>query len=167
MKVDIECGDLILFSRPCMSMTILPAVICLCAKQTSFSTYDHIGIVIECPISMINQGNSMKCNSTPLSTTPTTNTPTPTPNVTSIASNTTTTTASTILYATSPSNDISSTHLYLLEANMGGVTLRKLDERLLKTKADHVCIRKLNGNKSEKFKEKLWAEANKVWINSM
>lgn len=44
MKIDIECGDIILFSRPCMSMDLSSAFVCLGAKIVAFNEIDHVGI---------------------------------------------------------------------------------------------------------------------------
>ena len=113
MNVEIECGDLLIFSRPCLNMDPTSAVICLASKQTSFSPYDHVGIVVE---SFQEEGNQIYPPGT----------------------------------------------LYLLEANMGGVTLHKLDERLLRTKSTTIAARKLIGPKPDSFKELLWEEALRV-----
>lgn len=54
--------------------------------------------------------------------------------------------------------------LFLLEANMGGVTLRPLSERIMRTKAQVIAVRKLIKLDSEaeyaKLKETLWHSAS-------
>jgi hypothetical protein len=89
------------------------AAICLAAKQTSFSKYDHVGLIVE---------------------------------------------------SMSDDNDFEAPRgtLYLIEANIGGVTMRKLDERLRRTKSTTVAARKLIGPKPDVLKELLWDEAVKL-----
>jgi hypothetical protein len=125
--IDIECGDIILFSRPCLNMSIIPAVICVAAKQSSFSSYDHIGLVVE--------GD-----------------PDPIPNPNSNGDD---------KGLDNGENGVKGV-LYLLEANMNGVTCRRLEERLQRTTAIHYSVRKLIGSKSEAFKTKLWEESQKI-----
>lgn len=99
MKIDIQCGDIILFDRPCIGMDFLSSMTCFAAKSTSFSNYDHLGLVVEDP---------------------------------------------------------SSGKVFLLEANANGVTLYPLDDRLRRTKASQIAVRKLVGHRSAQFKEELW-----------
>jgi hypothetical protein len=103
MKIDIECGDIILFSRPCLNMNLIPAAICVGAKQAANTTYDHIGIVVEAPRSNNN------------------------------------------ITETFHKDDIignpNKGELYLLEANMRGVTCRKLKDVLERTSSVHYSIR--------------------------
>jgi uncharacterized protein YycO len=47
--LDLNTGDLILFSRPCLAMSPLGAAICACAKMVSQSHWDHVGVVIRAP----------------------------------------------------------------------------------------------------------------------
>lgn len=85
----IEAGDIILFSRQCLMMPTIPAGICMAAKLTSFSPYDHVGIVVERV-----ENNEKK--------------------------------------------------LFILEANMGGVTCLPLIDRLkLSKKSNLISVRKL------------------------
>lgn len=91
-------------------MPFFASCICFSAKLTAVSSFDHVGIIIEC---------------------------------------------------TDQNNDLYEYgELYLLEANMGGVTLHRLNERLNKTKAKSIAIRQLtqnnNINISTETKTKLW-----------
>jgi hypothetical protein len=45
--------------------------------------------------------------------------------------------------------------LEIVEANLGGITRRPLEQRLLRTRADKVAIRKISGPKPEGFDERL------------
>lgn len=98
MKIDIECGDIILFSRPCLNMNFIPAAICIAAKQSACTSFDHIGIVVEAPS---NNNNVDKNDATGRG------------------------------------------DLYLLEANMRGVTCRLLKDVLERTSSVHYSIRYL------------------------
>lgn len=51
--MEIECGDLILFDRPCSLMQPFSSIVCSLAKSGLGSEYDHIGLVIENPRSGI------------------------------------------------------------------------------------------------------------------
>lgn len=103
LNIEIECGDLILFSRRCLSMGFTAGTICLGAKFLNNSTYDHIGIVVE-----------------------------------------------DITHPDKP--------LYLLEANMSGITKRLLHKRLKATSSSHIAIRKTiyQNQKNDLFKQNLW-----------
>ena len=45
----IDDGDVVLFSRRCLSMPFVPAFICASAKLTAWTPYDHIGVVTRDP----------------------------------------------------------------------------------------------------------------------
>lgn len=49
LNVEIETGDLLLFSRPCTAMDPLSAVICMGAKTLGWTHWDHIALVVENP----------------------------------------------------------------------------------------------------------------------
>ena len=103
-SIEMQCGDIILFNRPCFKMDALSAAICVGAKSLTMQNYDHVGIVVENP---------------------------------------------------------GSGELHLLEANIGGVTNHPLRERLLRTKATDIAIRKLLGPLSLQQKKAIWELANK------
>jgi hypothetical protein len=112
MEVKIECGDIILFSRPCLSMNPISAAICCGAKILSINntlSYDHLGIVVE-------------------------------------------------------NMDDPERKLYLLEANINGVTCRPLSERLARTKAKAIALRKVflfMPHENEVTRTAAWR--NKLW----
>ena len=45
-SITIESGDLVLFSRNCFAMSLIPGFICTIAKASAFTPYDHIGLVV-------------------------------------------------------------------------------------------------------------------------
>ena len=49
MELSVSAGDLVLFSRPCVSMDLGSSLICLGAKLFSGSSIDHVGIVVRDP----------------------------------------------------------------------------------------------------------------------
>lgn len=109
LQVDIEAGDIILFSRPCTSMPPLAGAICVGAKISSLTEYDHLGLVLENP----------------------------------------------------------KTHeLLIVEANMQGITMYPLVDRLKRTRAKQVAIRKLHRSETEdttnnNFIQHLWDTVQK------
>jgi len=111
-EIIINTGDIILFDRPCYLMKPIPCFICYSAKFTAASSYDHIGIVIEC--------------------------------------------------TTDSNPNYKMGELYLLEANIGGVTLHPLIDRLSRTKSKKIALRKLissnniNNNNLFNIKNELW-----------
>lgn len=106
VELDIECGDIVLFSRNCYRMPPLPAAICVSAKVSSWTVWDHVGIVVEHP---------------------------------------------------------DSHELLLLEANMQGITIYPLIDRLRRTSSTAVAVRKLHRmeetGKSIDFPRALWDTA--------
>ena len=127
--LDVECGDIILFSRPCWRMDVFSALVCAAAKGAALSEWDHVGIVVEDIRS-------------------------PTTDVTG--------TASTI--TDNADNEISTAdhgkQLYLVEANARGVTIRPLRERLQKSRASQIAVRKLIGHLSPEMKQYLWERSH-------
>eukprot|EP01033_Poteriospumella_lacustris_P020539 gene20539-15070_t len=108
VELDIECGDIVLFSRNCYRMPPLPAAICVSAKMSSWTVWDHVGIVVEHP---------------------------------------------------------DSHELLLLEANMQGITIYPLIDRLRRTSSTAVAVRKLHRledtGKNIDFPRALWDTAQK------
>ncbi|RYG93697.1 hypothetical protein EON65_58525, partial [archaeon] len=99
MKIKLEAGDLLLVSRPCHKMDPISMGICYGAKLMGNSDFDHIGIVVEDPV----------------------------------------------------------THeLFLLEANMNGVTVFNLQHRITRSKATVFAVRKMMGDRSLEFRQNLW-----------
>jgi hypothetical protein len=49
LNLDIQCGDIVLFSRPCHQMDIVSAFVCFGAKVFGWTEWDHLGLVIENP----------------------------------------------------------------------------------------------------------------------
>eukprot|EP01040_Poterioochromonas_malhamensis_P021264 gene21264-25615_t len=108
VELDIECGDIVLFSRNCYRMPPLPAAICVSAKMSSWTVWDHVGIVVEHP---------------------------------------------------------DSHELLLLEANVQGITIYPLIDRLRRTSSTAVAVRKLHRledtGKNIDFPRALWDTAQK------
>ena len=101
MEVTLSAGDLVLFSRPCASMTLSPALICFGAKLFAGSMFDHVGLVVEHP---------------------------------------------------------ETSQLLILEANVSGVSLRPLSDRLARTKSRRMSVRKLYHHQdSRDFIRRLWS----------
>jgi hypothetical protein len=104
VQVHIDDGDVLIFDRPCTSMDPLSAVICIGAKLSTISAWDHVGIVV--------RGHDGNLN--------------------------------------------------VLEANMSGVTIRPLNDRIKKSKSNKIAVRKLYGAKPPEFSDKLTTLAYSV-----
>jgi hypothetical protein len=101
MDIFIEPGDVILFSRDCLAMPFTACLVCCGAKLFSGSSYDHIGIVIQEPLTEA---------------------------------------------------------LFIMEANMGGVTLIPLKNRIERTSSRVLAVRKLVHVEPDNptYKSRLW-----------
>eukprot|EP01041_Mallomonas_annulata_P001146 gene1146-2213_t len=47
IETNVEAGDVILFNRPCYKMDPFSCFICYGAKASAFTSWDHVGIVVE------------------------------------------------------------------------------------------------------------------------
>jgi hypothetical protein len=49
LELHVSNGDIILFARSCLAMDLISSVICISAKVTSLTEWDHLGLVVENP----------------------------------------------------------------------------------------------------------------------
>ncbi len=49
VSLELECGDIVLFSRPCEQMDLFSSLICFGAKLLGYTEWDHLGLIIENP----------------------------------------------------------------------------------------------------------------------
>jgi hypothetical protein len=101
LQLNIESGDIVLFSRKCSRMLPLPAAICVSAKVSSWTVWDHVGIVVEHP---------------------------------------------------------ETKELLFLEANIQGITAYPLIDRIKRTSANQIAVRKLHriDDDNVNFQSLLW-----------